>query len=168
MKVTGYVLREAIAEQVLRRDTANGAFNPSLRAFPGETKDPRKVTEQLEAAERALAQLQVAQMRYNLLVTVEVGGEKITLAEAIKRVGGTGRIEKMWKGAIGEKTRNAYMDDGDTRDPNQVRAVRTIASDEAMNLARLAGKKAAAFRAAIATANGREVVIEDLDASLFG
>jgi len=169
MKVTGYTLREAIKENELKLDTASGAFNPALRVFPGDApKQPQKVAEQLEAAEKAVVKLQVAQMRYNLMVTVEVLGERMTLAEAIKRVGGAGRIEKMWKSAIQEKTRNSYLDNDDVRDPNQVRASRTVTSDEAMNLARIAGKKANALRAAIATANGREVEIEDLDSSLFG
>lgn len=166
MKVTGYTLRAAIKEQELKRDTASGAFTPSLRTFPGETKDPQKIMERFEAAEKALTKLQAAQMRYNLMVSVEVLGEKMTLAEAIKRVGGIGRIEKMWKDAIQDKQRNSYMDE-DVRDPNQVRATRTVASDDAMMLARAAGKKAQALRAVIATSNGREVEIEDLDGALF-
>jgi len=167
MKVTGYSLRDAIKEQELEKETAEGAFSSSLRAFPGETKDPVKLVERLEQAELKLCRLEVAQMRYNTLVVVEVQGEKMSLAEAIKRVGGAGRVEKMWKGAIQDK-KNRFGDDEDYRDPTQVRPVRTIESERAKDLARAAGKKANAFRAAIATGNGREVDIESLDASLFG
>lgn len=170
MKTTGYGLREAIKQQELRRDTAAGAFNGSLKKFPDETKEtPQAIVETFTKAERALVALQVAQMRYNLLVQVEVSGEKLTLAEAIKRVGGAGRIEKMWKGAIGDTKRNSYMDPDETRnlDEKIVRAIRTVPAQEAVKLTTAAGKKASTLRAAIAIANGKEVEIENLDSSLF-
>lgn len=169
MKVTGYGLREALKEQELLRDTAAGAFTPSLRAFPGDdSKNPLKTMEQFEIAERRLAGLQTAQMRYNLKVLVDVQGERMSLGEAIKRVGSVGRIEKMWKDAIQDKARSSYMDDSDVRDPTQIRAVRTVEPSAAMELARVAGKKANAFRSAIAIGNGVEVDIDGLDSSLFG
>jgi hypothetical protein len=39
MRVTGYMLREAIKQHELRRDTAASAFDGSLKVFPGETKE---------------------------------------------------------------------------------------------------------------------------------
>ena len=169
MKTTGYGLREAIKQAELRRDTAANAFNGSLKKFPDEQKEtPQAIVEAFTKAERALVSLQVAQMRYNLSVQVEVNGEKMTLAEAIKRVGGAGRIEKMWKGAIAEPTkRNSYMDDVDERDATKVRATRTVPAAEAMKLATTSGKKSGSLRAAISVANGKEVEIEGLDSALF-
>ena len=170
MKVTGYLLREAIKQSELRRDTAAAAFNGSLKAFPNETKDsPQTVVTAFTQAETALVQLQVAQMRYNLKVPVDANGEKMTLAEAIKRIGGLGRIEKMWKGAIGDNTRRGGLYDEDTLDldPSKVRAARTITSGEAVRQTTTSGKKSGKLRAAIAVANGTEVEVESLDPALF-
>jgi hypothetical protein len=168
MKTTGYALREAIKQYELRRDTASGTFNQSLKKFPDEQKEtPQAVVDTFTKAEAILAKLQVAQMRYNLAVQVEATGEKMSLAEAIKRIGGVGRVEKMWKSTVSEKKQSSYMDDVDTRDPSQIRAIRTITAAEAVKLAIQTGKKAGSLRAAIAVANGREVEVEDLDSSLF-
>jgi hypothetical protein len=167
MKVSGYALREAIKQQELRKETAAGAFNGSLKAFPNEEKEaPANVMAVFNDAENALVKLQVAQMRYNLMVTVDVGGASMTLAEAIKRLGPVGRIEKMWKSAIADPQR-AYGYEEPTLDASKVYQQRTIPSKDAMKFTSDAGKQASALRAAIAVANGKEVEIEDLDPSLF-
>ena len=113
--------------------------------------------------------LQVAQMRYNLAVRMDVKGKSLTLAEAIKLVGGAGRVEKMWKGSIADGKRNSYMDPDDTRnlDEKIIRAVRTVSPQDAVKLTTAAGKTASTLRAAISIANGQEVEIEGLDVSLF-
>ena len=171
MKTTGYGLREAIKAQTLKRDTAADAFNGSLKKFPNEDKEtPQTIVDTFTKAERALVHLQVAQMRYNLAVTVEAGGVKMTLAEAIKSIGGAGRIEKMWKGSIGDTKRNPYgVDSEDTRNVDEkiVRATRTVSAQDAVKLTTASGKRASTLRAAIAIANGKEVEIENLDSSLF-
>jgi len=168
MKVTGYLLREAIKQHELRRDAAAQAFDGSLKAFPGEEKPtPQSLVDQFLASERAIAKLQVAQMQYNLYVKVNVQGEDMSLAEAIKRVGGEGRSEKMWRSATGtKKDRYGYSGD-DEMDPNRVRSKATITVNEAVKLATQAGKRAGVMRAAIATANAKEVEIEDLSPALF-
>lgn len=168
MKVNGYRLREALKQQELRKDAAAKQFSGTLKKFPDEDKPtPEVVAETFLKAETVIAKLQVAQMRYNLQVPVEVMGERMTLAEAIKRVGGQGRSEKMWKGVIpGGRDRYALYDE-DTRDPNQVRAKPTLDPDRAVILATEAAKRAGAFRAAIATGNAVEVEIENLDPALF-
>lgn len=176
MKITGYMLREAIKQHELRRDTAARAFDGSLKVFPDEEKDsPSTIVEQFLAAETAVAQLQVAQMRYNLAVMVEVtgpgpyAGDKVsmTLAEAIKRVGGEGRVEKMWRSATGPKKDRYSGYDNDEIDPTRIRARAVLKASEAVKLASVAGKRAGALRAAIATANAREVEIESLSPTLF-
>lgn len=165
MKTTGYALRDAIKQHELNRDTAAGTFNDSLKSFPGEAKPyPEDVVETYEKAEAAITRLQVAQLQYNLAVVVEVSGEKMTLAEAIKRLGYVGRIEKMWKGAINE-AKNPY--ESNYRDPTQVHAVRMITAERALVLSKAYGRQANSLRAAIALANGQEVEVSDLDASLF-
>jgi hypothetical protein len=172
MKVTGYMLREAIKQHELRREAAYRAFNDALKVFPGEVKDsPVSIVEQLLAAERAIAALQTAQMRYNLAVRVELYGHgwdrtAMTLGEAIKLVGGESRAEKLWRSAAGPK-KDKYRYESDEIDPTHVRAQPTIKPQEAVKLATAAGKRAGALRAAIATANATEVEIEDLSPALF-
>lgn len=168
MKVTGWALREAIKEQELRRDTAARAFAGTLKRFPDEQKDdPRKIVGQFLTAEAAVAKLQVAQTRYNLMVTLSFESETITLCEAVKRIGGLGRAEKMWRSATGSKPDRYSYGNEDVRDPNQVRAISTVTVNEAAGLASAQAKIAGRLRAAIATANAREVEIESLDATLF-
>lgn len=169
MKTTGYALREALKQHELLRDTASRAFDGSLKKFDDEEKETsQSVVEQFLIAERAIAKLQVAQMRFNLAVQVDVLGEKMSLGEAIKRVGGEGRAEKMWRSATGPKNdRYSYGSNADERDPSKIVAKPTITAGEATKLASAAAKRAGAFRAAIATGNAREVEIEDLDSTLF-
>lgn len=169
MKTTGYMLREALKQHELRKDTASQAFNGSLKKFDDETKDsPQSIVEQFLAAERAIAQLQIAQKRYNLAVEVEVLGEKMTLAEAVGRVGGEARAEKMWRSATGSKAdRYSFGLNADERDPTKLVAKATVTPSEAAKLASAAAKRAGAFRAAIATGNAREVEIENLSPALF-
>jgi len=178
MKTTGYALREAIKQHELRRDTAARAFQGSLKAFPGEDKEtPVQVVDAFLKAEQSIAKLQTAQARYNLTVRVEVAGlghylgdkTTITLSEAIKSIGGIARAEKMWRSAAGPKPDRygGYRDNEDELDPTKVRSKATITASKAVELASLVAKRAGSLRAAIATANAREVEIEDLDPTLF-
>lgn len=168
MKTTGWQIREALKSWELRKGAAEKLFPESLHAFKGEVKDtPESLVESFQKAELAIARLQVAQMRYNLSVTVNVMGEAMSLAEAIKRVGGAGRIEKMWGSVKPTTTRLSYMGDMPiTRDPTQERAELTLSVKDGLRLAETASKRAGAFRAAINTGNGQEADI-DLDPGLF-
>jgi len=169
MKTTGYMLRDAIRAWEIRRETASGSFNDSLRKFPGEVKPtPAEIVTKIENCELSLAKLQTAQMQYNLSVEVEVKGTRMTLAEAIKRIGGIGRVQKMWKTAIegGAKDRHSIYGD-DTRDPTQIRSEVTIHRDDASKLATQARRNQGLFQAAIAVANDKSILIENLDPSLF-
>jgi hypothetical protein len=169
MKTTGWALKEAIKLQELRSQTAAGAFQGALIKFPDEEKDaPEKIVDAYLQAEASLAKLQVAQKRYNLLVTCEVNGDKMTLEEVIKRVGGPARAEKFWRTAAAPKADRygGYRNDL-TRDPTQIVAKATVTTTEAMKLASVQAKRAGAFRAAIAMGNSREVEIEDLSPALF-
>jgi len=169
MKTTGYALREAIKRQELRRETAAQQFNGSLHAFEDEKgKDsPTKVMAAFLAAESAVAQLQTSQMRYNLAVMVDIGGKPMSLAEAIKTIGGLGRGEKMWRSAAAPKKDRYGSDPSLERDPTRVFAQRQITVNEAVKLASESAKKVGALRAAIAVGNAREVELEGLEAALF-
>lgn len=169
MKATGWALKEAIKQQELRRDTAHRSFAGTLKCFADESKQsPDSVVKQFLEAEQAIAKLQVAQARYNLMVTVTLGSEQITLCEAVKRIGGLGRAEKMWRTATGSKPdRYGGYGNDDVRDPTQIRAQSTISVSDAAARASAQAKEAGRLRAAIATANSRELEIESLEGSLF-
>lgn len=171
MKVTGYKLREALHRWQLRRDTASGQFEASLLAFPGEVKpSPQSIVEAVLSAESAIAKLQTAQTKYNVRVSTDVAGVgKVSLLYCVKAIGGNARIEKLWRGAAGaeKKARKSYLYDATTRDKDTLQAVRVVSYDEAAKLAEHFGRRLAALREAVATGNGTELEIEDLDAALF-
>jgi len=169
MKVDGYALREAIKQWELRKGAAEQAFKGSLNRFPGEEakEAPQQVVASFSQAEEAIATLQVAQMRYNLAVTVSVSGETMPLAKAIKMIGGEGRVEKMWKTAAAPQERISCFDDRLTRDPTQERAVPTMTQKDLVRHAASASKRCGSFRAAIATANATSIDITDLNPRLF-
>ena len=172
MKVTGYRLREAIKRWQLRRDTAAGQFEDSIHAFPDEVKPaPRELMRTVAYADNAIVQLQVAQQRYNLAVCVGVEGvgETLTLAEAIKAVGGVTRLEKAWrKQSLPHKERHLYRSEPSTlRDSTKVAAKRTISPEDAAKQATIHGATRVAYIEAIGTGNACEVDIKDLSPALF-
>lgn len=171
METTGYRLREALKLWGLRKAAAEQAFPDSLFKFDGEEKTkPADIVSTLVSAEASIAQLQVAQMRYNLSVMVEVEGQgQMPLAHAIKLAGSAERIEKLWRGVKSPSSKRSRYDLGPelTRDPNQLRAASTITDKEALNQTSVASKRAGALRAAIASGNSTKVEIENLVPSLF-
>lgn len=169
MKVTGLQLQFAIRETRETIKLLAGEFSDSLHAFPDEDKTtPVEVMAAFDAAERRLCALQTAQGRYNLAQTVSVQGERMTLSEAIKRVGGAGRAEGMWKSACTGAKRDRYSyRDNLTRSTDEVRARRTISNKDAVAAARKAGRYHTALRNAITVANTKEIEIEGLDPVWF-
>jgi hypothetical protein len=168
MKVTVFELRDAIKMWELRRELPEKQFSGSLKAYPSE-KDPvspANLAEEYSTAEDALAVLQTAQMRYNLAVPVTVDGKPMSLAEAIKRVGGMGRLQKMWKSAIKEKD-TSYMPDSRTIGDGTEYMVATIEPKAAMGRALQAGRKHSGLQAVIGMANSTSIEIENLDPALF-
>lgn len=163
MMVTGFLLREAIRRWELRRDTAAAQFDSSLIRFPGdERQDPDDVVALFLEAEVNIALLQEAQSRYNLAVSIDVLGTSMTLCAAVKRLGGAGRLDKMWRTAVGgKKDRHSYHDPM-TRKTDEVRAERVINAKQAMERANKASAFAGALRAGIAKGNGTELGAEAL------
>jgi hypothetical protein len=161
MKIDGYTLQQAIREAKAERDQVSQRFTPSLRKFPDEVKpDPRKLAEQFSEIEARVAKLQVAQTIYNLTVKVEVNGQEITLLEAVKRVGGAGRLESMWRSAAApQQDRYSYRNE-DTRDKDAVVSTHQVPFEEAAGLRRSAGRAASALRAAIQKGNAEKVEVD--------
>lgn len=171
MKITGYKLRHAIREAEHIKNLAASQWDDSLHAFPDEMEkkaSPTALMAKYRECENRLAQLMLAQTRYNLAVEVEVLGERMTLCEAVKRVGGAGRAEKMWRAAAGGEKKDRYSYRNDlVRNATEVRAVRTISIEDALEQAKRAARYAAALREAIEVGNSTEVDIEGLAPSLF-
>jgi hypothetical protein len=168
------MIREALKGHDLKRTLAAAQFESTLYAFDGEKKAaPMDVYTAFSVAERAIAKLQYAQTMVNVKVMVDVLGERLSLCEAIKRVGGASRAEKMWRKAAGEKDKKQRYsygesdDAGTVRKAGETRAIATIAPESAVAQAQLVAKYTSALRVAIAGANAQEVEIEGLDPALF-
>lgn len=170
--VTGYKLREAIRVREMERSVLNGQFKDSLTQFADDSKgNPKNIAEQLRKNEEDIATLQVAQDLYNLRVLVKIQGKQISLAEAVARIGGVGRLKDLWHDVANVTAdgggRRRYYDSPLSRDPSQERAKAMITPQEALKEAVSAAKIAAAYRAAIAEGNNQEIDIPDLDAKLL-
>ena len=168
MKTTGYKLREIIRMWELRRKMAGDNFDKSLHVFEGELQEsPQEIAENFSHADEAVANLQTAQAMYNLSVKVNVLDKEMTLCEAVKKVGGAGRVEKLWRTAATNKKDRYSYDRELIRGTDEIRAHRTISLKEAGELATEAAKFAGALRAAIAIANSTELEVEGLNPDLF-
>lgn len=171
MQVTGYKLREALRRWQLRRETAAVQFPETLKVFPGEEKaKPEEMAAIVEKAERAIAALQTAQLRYNGAVNVPYKGSEIPLITAIKLCGALGRVEKLWRlAATGKRDKYAhYRSDDPTRiKEGEIFAKRAISPEEAAAHVAFMGAELGALREAISIGNASSKDIKDLDASLF-
>jgi hypothetical protein len=122
-------------------------------------------------SEKAIARLQTAQAAYNLTVQVEVEGERISLCEAVKRLGGYERRERMWRNAMRQvvpgaaRARHRYVMPGAQSAEEQARP--TVTQAQARELTSAASKSAAKLRSAIAAGNALELEIKDLELALF-
>lgn len=165
MKVNGYEIQEAIRQWRLRRETKYDEFRDSLWSFPDEEKaSPSQLKSELENAEEAIAKLQVAQMRYNLEVEVNVEGTgSMSLAEAIKRIGGVNRLQSAWREAASDMDQRPSPIWGRRAAGDRVRsteeeyASRTIRSEACVEEANEQGSQAAKLRAAINQGNTQHV-----------
>lgn len=168
MKINGYMLREAIKRQVLRRDTSAALFNDSLKAFPGEQKQtPDDIMRAFAVADGAIAALQVAQAQYNLavLVAIRSAAVPVPLSYAVKLLGGYGRADKMWRSAAAPE-RDPWHHRDQERDSTKQYAALVLSREDLMTRAVAAGRAVGSLREAIASANAQMVDI-DLDPSLF-
>lgn len=168
MKVTGYKLREAIRRVELQRDATAGLFKDSLHVFEGESKaNPIDLMKKFRDAEYAVAALQEAQQRYNLRVSIVVYGKALSLAVAVKMLGGAGRAAKMWRDAISEKDDRYSYRNSLERSKDTEAAKRVVTYDVALREANKADAYAGELRAAVAAGNAREIEIEELEPTLF-
>ena len=155
---TGIDLQAAISFWEKQRDLAKDEFPDSFSAFPDETKaSPDDVMARYLRAEEAVVQLQTALAEYNQLVSVEIDGRRMSLTEAIKRVGGAGRVESLWRDATKSKS-NPYQDNS-SRDEGKTYAVAALPLSAIQERVTLATKWAAQLRRQISAANAQRVEV---------
>lgn len=170
MQITGYKLRESLRVWELRKTAAEQAFPASLLAFKGdENGKPKEILTEYDYCEAAIAHIETAQAYYNLQIKVKVGIKEITLCEAVKRVGGAGRAEKLWRVAVkGGKRDDNYSSYGnDRKNKDDEIAQRTISIKDAMEEATKAAKFAGELRSAIAEGNAKGIEIGFLNAEFI-
>lgn len=158
MKMTGFGIREALRRWQLKRDTANSLFDGSLRKFADDEKEhPQEIMKAFALADVAIAKLQTAQQLYNLTVLVDVQGNTMTLSEAVKLIGGVGRMEKMWRSGVAPKRERYALREDEVRKDDEVRSVQVMKTSEMLSEAERAARLASALRFAIAQGNIQEV-----------
>ncbi len=153
---------------------ASKQFMNSLWAFSDETKTPpQKIFENFVEADIAVALVEAAQQDYNAQVKFDIvypndkEVTEVTLALAIKLVGGAGRMTKMWTDATNDDGSDRYSTRRDTtRNKDEEFANRTIKEEECLEFAKETGKYAAELRQGISIANTTEIEI-DIDSKLF-
>ena len=165
MKVTGYKLQAAIREQQERRTLNESRWANGQMSWPADVDklpNPKTFIAEILDSERKIARLQTAQAQFNLAVKVKVQGQELTLHEAVKLVGGAGRVEALWKtSAKGDS--NDYRYGASVRDKDSIVAVRLVSQDEATEEAAKAAKFARSLREAIQAGNASLVEIAGLD-----
>lgn len=165
MLVTGYKIQQAIRRHTSSLEIANKQFVEGVTYFPScEKPDILKLFESYAEHEAAIAELQVAQALYNLRVTVTAtasdGTEKrMSLHEAVKRVGGAGRGEKMWRTAAKGGGNDRYCNKDERSKENEY-AVPAMNPTDCLQQANRAGRYAGSLREAIQLGNATEFDIE--------
>jgi hypothetical protein len=158
MQVTGFTIREAIKRWEMIRDAASKQWNDSLFVFEKEDNiSPDDIMKTYTNAERAVASLQTAQARFNIQTKVKVLVEEMTLAEAVKLLGGAGRAEKMWKSHATNTGRDRYSSRDNSRSKEAEYAKRSISTKDCLSRATAAAKFAGALRASIAEGNSAKI-----------
>lgn len=162
MKITGHNLQNQIKTLKNEVESASIQFSNGTVKFPDEDKPGvKEAYAAFLAAEQRLARLQTAQTIYNLRVKVVVKEERMTLCEAIKRVGGAGRAEAMWKNLVAPKKDRYAIDNASTRDTDKSYAAKTYTTAEAQSFMRSSADYASTLRSAINEANSTLLEIPD-------
>jgi len=175
--VSGHKIRQAIERVNLRRKTATKQFEKSIFAFEGENTTPQQFAATIERTEFLLASLQDLQERFNQATMVNLTGQNLTLALAIKLVGGNNRLAKSWKNAaelapgtddiwsrrLGGSKGSVQF----SRDKEKDYATRQITVEQCIASADASSSKTASLRAAIAEANSSLIEVPETLLPLF-
>ncbi len=138
-----------------RRASLLSQWNDSIWAFLGEKKvGTKELAEKIVEAENSIASLQTFQSQFNLQIAFEWQGKTISLMQAIKMIGGAGRLEKMWSSASKIK-KDQYGYGLPTKKSDEETVTRTISIEDAAKLSSKYTRDAGRLRALIAKGNQR-------------
>ncbi len=161
MKVTGYELQLQIKDLKREVESLATQFDNGKTRFNGEEKlTAVEAYDLYRKTEDQLALAQTLQAVYNNKVKVTVQGTTMTLARAIRLIGGAGRGEAMWRAVVAPK-KDRYLRDDTTRDKDKEYASTTYTLDQARTLAKQSANFASALRQAIQEANAKAVEISE-------
>lgn len=161
LQVNGYKIQHTLRELQHRREMAATQFSEGTFIFADEVEQTMGAQEAFDIfydCEEKIARLQVIQAEYNLKNMCVVQGKEMSLHEAVKRVGGAGRAEKMWRTAT-TSGRDRWERRERTRSKDDVRATRAVPIPKCMENAKVAARYASALREAIQIANGKTLDI---------
>lgn len=159
-QVTGFEIYEAMKQAELERDFAYQRFTDSIWAFEDEKKDkPAELAVAYKQADEKVAKLQALQERFNQETKVALDGQCISLALAIKLIGGAERLKNVWRG-VSNDSRSDYFGRRDrTRNKEQEYAAKQVDTAVAMEKTAQAAKLARNLRAAVAKGNAQSLWI---------
>lgn len=154
MKISGYTLRTAIRNRETERDGAIAALAQSLRGQEGPTTE--ELMDKIEVCEKTIAKLQAFQTRYNLEIQIPAGEENISMAEAVKRIGGIERLSAHWRNMM-------------TTASSTTMAAAAIKFDTnlAIQKSKQFATEASTLRGRMSAANSVEIELSDFEESLL-
>lgn len=153
-EVDGVTIKSTLSMYKTRLEAIAPQFAETCWIFPDEEKvHPKEVYDDFMNASKACAELEELQQAFNLDVLVEVQGEQMTLARAVKLVSMAGNCAKMWKTAARDTGRDRYSTRDMTRTAGEIRAKRVVSVRECLDAHRDAEIYATSLRAAIARGN---------------
>jgi len=168
MEVTGYKMQHAIRELTQRSKIAASEFSDNLMQFESDDKvDLERVFDTYKECEQKIARIQELQTRYNLEQASHIYGRKISLCEAVKLVGGAGRMEKMWRDAAKGKKNDRWSRSETSRSKEDEYAKRAVSVETCLQNAKKASNFANALREAIQVMNVQPWAISEEEAKLF-
>lgn len=162
MQITGYAIQNRLRELAHLHTLAAKQFDDGKYLFSDEKAPTAKAAfDVFEDLEDQICRLQTLQAHYNLAIEVDVAGVSMTLAEAVKRVGGAGRMEKMWRSAAVPKRDRYHSEKAITRSRDEEHAAPTVRVEDALAEATRAGRWASSLREAIQIGNGVKWTVPD-------
>lgn len=161
MLYTGYALQTKIRTLKVEVDSYASQFENGKAKFQDEDKPTCwEAFKNFKQAEEELATVQTLQCMYNQRVYVTVQGVRMTLAKAVRLVGGAGRAEAMWRNIVAPKKDRYGSRDGLVRSANETHADPTYTMDQAKEQAKKTSTYASALRQAIQEANATQVELD--------
>ncbi len=165
---TGFQIQDAIRKWKQARDILTTNFQATLFDFPdSERATPKQLMDRIERAERAMAELQTLQQAYSLKVKVELNKEFISLALAVKLLGGYTRANTAWlKAAKGETgtdkySRYAARNTVTVKKEGETHQIKRVSDDDALNESQRTMLLVNLLRAAIAKGNTEVIEVTD-------